>query len=33
VSSRRECIEEAKDAWRQQRMGGIAGDDEFIPLP
>jgi redox-sensitive bicupin YhaK (pirin superfamily) len=33
VSSRREHIEEAKDAWRQQRMGRIAGDDEFIPLP
>jgi redox-sensitive bicupin YhaK (pirin superfamily) len=33
VSSRRERIEEAKDAWRQQRMGRVAGDDEFIPLP
>jgi redox-sensitive bicupin YhaK (pirin superfamily) len=33
VSSSRERIEQAKEDWRQQRMGRIAGDDEFIPLP
>jgi redox-sensitive bicupin YhaK (pirin superfamily) len=33
VASSRERIERAKEEWRQQRMGRIHGDDEFIPLP
>lgn len=33
VSSSRERIEAAKDRWRTQPRGHIAGDDEFIPLP
>ncbi|MFH1660715.1 MAG: pirin family protein [Pseudomonadota bacterium] len=33
VSSRRERIETAKEDWRQQRMGVIPGETEFIPLP
>ena len=33
VASSRERIEAAKDAWRQQRMGGVPGETEFIPLP
>jgi redox-sensitive bicupin YhaK (pirin superfamily) len=33
VSSRKERIEQAADDWAAQRMGKIAGDDEFIPLP
>ena len=33
VASSRERIEAAKDAWRQQRMGAVPGEQEFIPLP
>jgi redox-sensitive bicupin YhaK (pirin superfamily) len=34
VSSTRERIEQAKDDWRAQRFGKVAGDEEeFIPLP
>jgi redox-sensitive bicupin YhaK (pirin superfamily) len=33
VSSSKERIERAKAAWRDQRMGQVAGDSEFIPLP
>ena len=33
VSSSRERIEAAKAEWREQRMGTIAGETEFIPLP
>ncbi len=33
VSSSKERIERAKDAWRAQRLGTVAGDPEFIPLP
>jgi redox-sensitive bicupin YhaK (pirin superfamily) len=33
VSSRKERIEQASADWEAQRMGKIAGDDEFIPLP
>jgi redox-sensitive bicupin YhaK (pirin superfamily) len=33
VSSSRERIEQAKRDWAAQRMGTIAGDTEFIPLP
>jgi len=33
VASSRERIELAKDAWRQQRMGAVPGETEFIPLP
>ena len=33
VSSRRERILEAADAWEQQRMGSIAGETDTIALP
>ncbi|MFY2764434.1 pirin family protein [Arenimonas sp. MALMAid1274] len=33
VSSRRERIEQAKDDWREGRMGQVPGETEFIPLP
>ncbi len=33
VSSSKERIERAKDDWRAMRLGTVAGDDEFIPLP
>jgi redox-sensitive bicupin YhaK (pirin superfamily) len=33
VSSRRERILQASADWEAQRMGGIVGDSEFIPLP
>ena len=33
VASSREKIERAKDAWRNQEMGKVPGDTEFIPLP
>lgn len=33
VSSSRERIERAKQDWRDQRFGAIAGETEFIPLP
>jgi len=33
VSSRKDRIEQAKDDWANGRFDGIAGDDEFIPLP
>jgi redox-sensitive bicupin YhaK (pirin superfamily) len=33
VSSRRERILQASADWEAQRMGGVAGDPEFIPLP
>ncbi len=33
VSASPDRIERAKQDWRNQRMGRIAGDDEFIPLP
>ncbi|HWI78176.1 MAG TPA: pirin family protein [Ramlibacter sp.] len=33
VSSRRERILQASTDWEAQRMGSVAGDPEFIPLP
>jgi redox-sensitive bicupin YhaK (pirin superfamily) len=33
VSSRRERMLEAGDDWAAQKMGQVAGDSEFIPLP
>jgi len=33
VSSRKERIVEASEDWKQMRIGRVAGDDEFIPLP
>ncbi len=33
VSSRKERITQAAEDWQAQRMGKVAGDDEFIPLP
>ncbi len=33
VASSRERIEIAKEKWRAQQYGRVAGDDEFIPLP
>ncbi|NKB49653.1 MAG: hypothetical protein GKS02_09890 [Alphaproteobacteria bacterium] len=33
VSSSQDRIEQAKDDWKNQRFDGVAGDDEFIPLP
>jgi redox-sensitive bicupin YhaK (pirin superfamily) len=33
VSTRRERIEQAKADWAAQRMGKIAGEHEWIPLP
>jgi len=33
VSSRKERIEQAKDDWREQRLGHVPGETEFIPLP
>ena len=33
VSSRKERIEQAKADWTAQRMGGIDGEHEWIPLP
>jgi redox-sensitive bicupin YhaK (pirin superfamily) len=33
VSSRRERIEAAKEAWRRQALGQVAGETEWIPLP
>lgn len=33
VSSRAERIVQASADWEAQRMGRVAGDDEFIPLP
>jgi redox-sensitive bicupin YhaK (pirin superfamily) len=33
VSSRKERIEQAKADWEAQRMGSIASDTDFIPLP
>ena len=33
VASSRERIESAKEKWRAQQYGRVAGDDEFIPLP
>lgn len=33
VSTRKERIEQAKEDWRAQRMGSIAGETDFIPLP
>ena len=33
VSSDKARIEKAKEAWRAQEMGTIAGETEFIPLP
>ena len=33
VSSNKERIERAKDDWTAQRMGQIAGETEWIPLP
>jgi redox-sensitive bicupin YhaK (pirin superfamily) len=33
VSSRKERVVEAAEAWAAQRMGRIEGDPEFIPLP
>jgi redox-sensitive bicupin YhaK (pirin superfamily) len=33
VSSSKERIEQAKRDWSEGRFGGVAGDDEYIPLP
>ena len=33
VASSRERIELAKEKWRAQQFGHVAGDSEFIPLP
>ncbi|PRC92984.1 pirin family protein [Solimicrobium silvestre] len=33
VSSRKERIDQAAKDWQEQRMGSVAGDPEFIPLP
>jgi len=33
VSSSRERLERAKEDWKQQRMGQVPGETEFIPLP
>jgi len=33
VSSRKERINQAAEDWQAQRMGAVAGDTEFIPLP
>jgi hypothetical protein len=33
VSSSRERIEQAKQDWRDGRLGQVPGDEEFIPLP
>lgn len=33
VSSRKARIVQASDDWLAQKMGKVAGDDEFIPLP
>jgi redox-sensitive bicupin YhaK (pirin superfamily) len=33
VSSRRERIEAAKQAWSEQSMGQVPGETEWIPLP
>jgi len=33
VSTRKERIEQAKQDWQAQRMGLIAGENEFTPLP
>ena len=33
VSSSRERIEQAKQDWRDGRMGQVPGETEFIPLP
>ncbi|RYF65441.1 MAG: hypothetical protein EOO29_40525, partial [Comamonadaceae bacterium] len=33
VSSRKERILQASEDWQAMRMGRVAGDDEFIPLP
>jgi redox-sensitive bicupin YhaK (pirin superfamily) len=33
VSTRKERIEQAKQEWREQRMGSVGGETEFIPLP
>jgi redox-sensitive bicupin YhaK (pirin superfamily) len=33
VSSRKERIEQAKEAWKTGRFDPVPGDDEFIPLP
>lgn len=33
VSSRKDRIREAADAWAQRRLGAVPGDDERIPLP
>jgi redox-sensitive bicupin YhaK (pirin superfamily) len=33
VSSSREKIEAAKQAWRAQAIGNVPGESEFIPLP
>ena len=33
VASRRELIEEAKQAWEDGRFPGVPGETEFIPLP
>jgi redox-sensitive bicupin YhaK (pirin superfamily) len=33
VSSSQQRIERAKRDWLEGRIGKVAGDDEFIPLP
>ena len=33
VSSRRERIEAAKEAWNRQALGHVPGETEWIPLP
>jgi hypothetical protein len=33
VSSRRERIEQAQEAWRAQRFDPVPGETEYIPQP
>ena len=33
VSSRKERIAQAQDAWEAQRFPAVPGETEFIPLP
>jgi redox-sensitive bicupin YhaK (pirin superfamily) len=33
VATRKERIQEAAQAWREQRFAGVPGETEFIPLP
>jgi hypothetical protein len=33
VSSSKERIDQAKEAWKQGRFDAVPGETEFIPLP